>query len=200
LPHNSTTWLRSGMDRYFISFFFNSALLGVYSFAYNLSGILLMMGTAFNSINSVYIFKALSNKDQVVRSIEQQIKFMIKLYFIIALLGFTASIIIIKLFIPKYLDSIRFLAPFFIAALIQCYYYLFVNFILFYKQTKKLMFITFSVSIIHAILSFLLTRYSVSYTVYLHVISNVTICFLVYLLSLKYTPNFNGIFLKKFGI
>ena len=200
LPHNSTAWLRSGMDRYFISFFFNAALLGVYSFAYNLSGILLMIGTAFNAINSVHIYKTLSNKDQGFGSLEQQIKFMLKLYFIIALLGYIGSIITIKLFIPTYLDSIRFLAPFFLAALFQCYYYLFVNFILYYKQTKKLMYITFTVSIIHAILSFELTKYSMSYTAYLHVISNFTICYLVYLLSLKYIPNFKGIFFNKFSI
>ena len=194
LPHNSTAWLRSGLDRYFISFFFNATLLGMYSFAYNLSGILLMTGTAFNSINSVYIYKTLSNKDHASKSIQQQIKFMLKLYFVIALLGYMISITIIKLFIPKYIDSISFLIPFFIAALFQCYYYLFVNFILYYKQTKRLMYITFSVSITHAILSFILTRYSISYTAYLHVISNITICLLVYLLSLKFIPKFNGIF------
>jgi O-antigen/teichoic acid export membrane protein len=200
LPHNSTTWLRSGMDRYFISFFFNASLLGVYSFAYNLSGVLLMIGTAFNAINSVYIYKTLSNKDDGTGDIEQQIKFMIKFYFLIALFGYIASIVTIYVFIPKYLDSISLLAPFFIAALFQCYYYLFVNFILYYKQTRKLMYITFSISVVHAILSFFLTRYSIFYTAYLHLISNVVICILIYLLSLRYIPNFKGIFFKKLSI
>jgi O-antigen/teichoic acid export membrane protein len=200
LPHNSTVWLRSGMDRYFISFFFNAALLGVYSFAFNLSGLLLMIGTAFNAISSVHIYKTISKKEQVDNSIEQQINFMLKLYFLIALIGYTASVITIKVFIPKYLDSIILLAPFFIAALFQCYYYLFVNFILYYKQTKKLMYITFSISIVHAFFSFLLTRYSILYTVCLHMFSNITIFCLVYLLALKYLPNSKVIFLKKFSI
>jgi O-antigen/teichoic acid export membrane protein len=200
LPHNSTVWLRSGMDRYFVSFFFNAALLGVYSFALNLSGLLLMIGTAFNAISSVYIYKTLSKKEQLNDSIDRQIYFMLKLYFLISILGFTASVIIIKLYFPKYNDSIVLLLPFFIAALFQCYYYLFVNFILYYKQTKKLMYITFSISVAHVTLSLLFTRHSVLYTAFLHMFSNIVICYLVYLLSLKYLPNFKGVFLKKLSI
>ena len=183
VPHNSTVWIRQGFDRYIINFFHGAALVGSYSFAYNLSGIILMIGTAFNSTNSVYIFKKLTNEkvESINKSLSKQIYLMTILFAVITVVGYIISYFVIVLFLHKYLDAIQYLIPLFIAAFFQCIYYLFVNYLLFFDKTKTLMYITFSISIFHFILSFLLTRYSVLFTTYLSLISNFLICcFVIY--------------------
>jgi len=177
VPHNSTIWIRQGFDRYIINYFYGAVLVGTFSFAYNLSGIILMIGTAFNSTNSVYIYKKLTSKSGEVNALLfKQIYFMTLLFAIITICGYFFSYFFIILFIPKYLDSIQYLFPLFLAAFFQCIYYLFVNYLLFYKNTKTLMLITFSISILHFILSFFLTKYSILFTAYLSLISNFLIC------------------------
>lgn len=180
VPHNSTVWIRQGFDRYIINFFHGAAMVGNYSFAYNLSGVLLMIGTAFNSTNSVYIFKTLkSNKDENKPQLVKQIYLMIVLFASLTVIGYLLSIFVVNFFIPKYRDSIVYFLPLFFAAFFQCVYYLFVNYLLFFNKTRLLMYITFSISIFHFLVSFAITRYSVVYVAYLSLISNFLICLIV---------------------
>ena len=189
LPHSSTTWLRSGLDRYFIGFFLSSGVLGIYSFAYNLSGVVLMVGTAFNSINSVFIFKSLNrNELSEKKSLMHQIKTMLIVYFGITFFGFVSSFYVVKFIMPKYSDASSILVPIFSAALFQCYYYLFVNYLLYYKQTKRLMYVTFSISLIHACISYFTSRYSIFYTSILNLVSNFLIFLFVFFLARPYLP------------
>jgi O-antigen/teichoic acid export membrane protein len=180
VPHNSTVWLRQGFDRYIINFFHGAIVVGSYSFAYTLSGIILMIGTAFNATNSVYIFKRLSDPDISDRSVlSKQIYLMTLLFGVITIFGGVVSYCLITFFIPKYIDAIPYLLPLFLAAFFQCVYYLFVNYLLYYNKTKTLMYITFSISIFHFLLSLLLTKYSILCTAYISLLSNFIICILV---------------------
>lgn len=190
IPHNSTIWIRQGLDRYFLNFFYGSALVGSFSFAYNFAGIIMMVGTAFNATNSVYIFKNLKedNNEQVEKKLIYQIKIMSILFFIITLFSILISFLTIKFVVPKYNDAIPFLLPMCLMGFFQCIYYLFVNFLFFYNKTKTLMYITFSISIVHLLLSFILTRYSSLYTAYIGLLSGIIICLLVIWQSNKVYP------------
>jgi O-antigen/teichoic acid export membrane protein len=180
IPHESGVWLRQGFDRYIINFFHGTTLVGAYSFAYNLSGILLMIGTAFNAVNSVYIFKKLANPtENPLPVLSKQIYLMTLLFGIIAVLGYFASRFVIVFLVPKYMDSIPYLLPFFMAAFFQCIYYLFVNYLFYYSKTKQLMYITFSISVLHFLLSLALTRFSVLYTAYITLFSTLLTCIIV---------------------
>ena len=94
-------------------------------------------------------------------------------------------IIICKTFFPKYIGLLEFIIPQCMGAMFQCFYLLFVNFLFYYKKTKKLMFITFGFSLLHAILSLILTKYSIFYTVYIGLLSNFLIALGVFLYSRK---------------
>lgn len=192
IPHNSTVWIRQGFDRYIINYFFGPALLGSYSFIYNFTGLIMMVGTAFNSTNSVFIFKKLkdANKDDIRGALFKQIKIMTMIFIGITLAGIILMYLIIKLFIHKYQTAIVYIIPLSLAAFFQCIYYLFVNYLFFFNKTKTLMYITFSISVFHFALSFFITKYSVLYTAYLNLFSNCLICIFVIYYSNKTFPLF----------
>lgn len=195
LPHGSSIWMRQGLDRYINNIFHGPAVVGIYSFAYNLSGLLLMLGTAFNQSNSVFIFKNLSindNNTQNMRKIfSKQIYMMIIVFGSISIMGYISSILFINIFIPKYIDAKPYLFPLFVSAFFQCIYYLFVNYLFYFQKTKQLMYITFSISIIHFLLSIMFTRYSSLYTAYISLFSTFLICCSVVLYANKIYPLFN---------
>jgi O-antigen/teichoic acid export membrane protein len=103
---------------------------------------------------------------------------------------FLASYIFIYKYMPEYSGSLKYLFPLCISMLFQSIYFLYVNYLFYYRKTKVLMYITFLVSILHIILSYLLTPYSVQFTAYISVFSSSLICLLVYLYS-KHLLKFN---------
>jgi len=193
IPHNSTVWIRQGFDRFLINYFLGAITVGVFSFAYTFSGIIMMIGTAFNSTNSVYIFKTLQKNDieNGRKVLSKQIYLMTIIFLLITVIGLITGVLLIKFAIPKYVDAIPYMLPLSLAAFFQCVYYLFVNYLFFFNKTKRLMYITFSVSVFHFMISVLLTRYSALYTSYLSLLSNMIITILVIVYSNKIYPLFN---------
>ncbi len=187
IPHLISIWLRQGMDRYIINFFWGSIMVGLYSFAYNFAIIIQIIGAAFNSANSVNIFKNLSeNPEAAKKYIVKEIKYMFLFYLVLFFVVLGLSYTLIPVVMPKYKNSIKFLFPLCLASFFHCIYLLFVNFLFFYEKTKKLMHITISISLINLCLSFVLTRYNTLWNSYLFLLSNMTICFFVIKYSLKY--------------
>lgn len=197
IPHNSTVWIRQGFDRFLINYYLGAITVGIFSFAYTFSGIIMMIGTAFNATNSVFIFKTLQNKNisETKVILSKQISLMIVVFFLITILGLTTGVVLIKFVIPKYNDAIPYLIPLCIAAFFQCVYYLFVNYLFYFDKTKTLMYITFSISVFHFLVSVILTKYSALFTSYLTLISNLVIAILVIIYTNKIYPLY--VFNKK---
>ena len=184
IPHSASAWIRQGLDRYVINYFYMATQVGIYSFAYNFANIIQIIGLAFNATNSVYIYKNLANIEaDTSRRLLKQTKVMTLFFAIITLCVYVGTSIFIPIFVPKYTDAISYLFPLCVGAFFQCVYYLFVNYLFYYKKTKKLMYITFSMSLFHVLLSVLLTRYSMMYTAYVTMIVNMMIVLGVFLYS-----------------
>lgn len=161
LPHNVSFWLKQGADRYIINYFYDTTVVGYFSFSMNMAAIITMIVTAFNATNSVYSFKILSANDAfgLVKLFTQaKIMTVVFLLVCIGVWGFAFCLIIFG--IPKYSNSIPFLVPLCMGAFFQCIYYLWVNYIIFYKKTHKLMMITLGTAIIQICLSIWLARFS----------------------------------------
>ena len=184
IPHSASAWIRQGLDRYVINYFYMATQVGIYSFAYNFANIIQIIGLAFNATNSVYIYKNLANIEADTSSrLLKQTKVMTLFFAIITLCVYVGTSVFIPIFVPKYADAVSYLFPLCMGAFFQCVYYLFVNYLFYYKKTKKLMYITFSMSLFHVLLSVLLTRYSVMYTAYVTMIVNMMIALGVFLYS-----------------
>lgn len=184
IPHAISSWIRQGFDRYVINSIYDVTVVGVYSLSFNIANIIHLVGYAFNSANSVYIYKLLSkNDDCVTQKLSRLTIFMIVFFLVLTIFISMASYNLIPIFFPKYVVSLSNLLPLCFAAMFQCIYYLYVNYLFYYQKTKILMIITFTVSLFHLVLTLLLTKYSVAFVAYINMFSNAIITLLVYLYS-----------------
>lgn len=164
MPHVATGWLRQGLDRYIINYFYGVYEVGVFSFAMNLANIIIMIGSAFNSTNSVTLYQVLSDKtlsnEQKRSKLNRQTRIIFLIY-IAATIAVLVSMTLLTLFaLPKYRESIPYMWALAINGFGNCIYFLYCNYLFYYGKTKTLMYITFTISLMHVGLSFALTRYS----------------------------------------
>lgn len=188
IPHSATPWLRQGLDRYLINGFHTTAEVGLFSLSMNFANIITMVGTAFNQTNSVYIYKNLSsdNQEQVKDKLKKQTILLTGLFIVITIGVIFVSSVFIPIIFPKYAEAIKYIPFLCIGGFFKCIYFQFCNFLFYYKKTVGLMYITFSCSILHAILSFCLTRYSIFYTTIISAIVDFLITTFVFLYSRKF--------------
>ena len=184
IPHSASFWIRQGLDRFFINASHNVSVVGLFSFSLNFANIIQIIGTAFNSANSVFIYKNLAkNSENTHRILRKQTKLMIIFFVLVTVVVCVGASLFIPFFFPKYSGSVTYLLFQCLGAMFQCIYLLFVNYLFYYRRTKNLMYITFSISILHALLSYWLTRYSVLYTAGIGALTNFLIMAGVYLYS-----------------
>lgn len=193
LPHSASFWLKQGMDRYIINYFHEQAAVGYYSFAMNLAAIIGVIGTAFNSTNSVFIYKNLAiGYETVKNTLRKQNILMTGVFLVISILVALFAWCLISWFLTKYTLSAQYIIPLCIGGFFQCLYLLWVNYLFYYKKTKELMYITLSTAIFQLGLSLWLTRYSIIWTAYISMSVSILIYFMVYYISskeLKYQNN-----------
>ena len=186
IPHSLAYWIKTGMDRYIINFFYNQSIVGYFSFAANLAAILSIIGSAFNSTNSVYIFKRLAGGlTNSKENLSKQTRLMTVVFIFLCITIILGTISLVTYILPKYSLSFPFIMPLCIGALFQCLYSLWVNYLFFYKKTKKLMHITFSTSLVQLFLSYWLTRYSPNYTAYISMFISILTFLAVYISAKK---------------
>jgi O-antigen/teichoic acid export membrane protein len=186
IPHDASSWIRQGLDRYIIAYFYSSTDVGLFSFAFNFANIIHIVGSAFNKINSVHIFKELSDiKSTSSKMLKRQSLVLITIFLAIFIIVYIGIIIVVPAFFIEYNGALKFLFPLCISALFQSIYYIYVNYLFFYKKTMRLMFITTLMSLLHVLLSLLLTQYSVLNAAYVTLFVNAMITFLVYKNSIK---------------
>lgn len=184
IPHNLTGWLRQGMDRFIINAHFLPSLVGLFSFACNFANIISIAGTAFNQSNSVLIYKTLSTDTEVGRTyLRKQTGIMFFVFLALTSLIIISCILFLPFIFPHYRQSIKFLVPLCFSAFFQCVYLLFTNFLFYFQKTRQLMAITFTISIVHLILSLVFTPYSVLLTAYISLFSSFLQALIVFLYS-----------------
>lgn len=191
IPHQLSFWLRQGLDRFIINYYFASGAVGVFSFAYNFANIIMILGTAFNATNSIFIYKNVSSLEEIVRRrLRVQTKWMIGFFAVISILIILGAYFFTPMIFPQYSASVIYVIPLCISAFFHCVYLLFVNYLFYFRKTRVLMNITILCSIIHACLSLAFTRYDILITAYISLISNFLICIAVVLYSQKVYPIF----------
>ena len=183
IPHLATAFIRFGCDRYIINHYYNIEEVGLFSFSVTLSAAIVMIGSGFNDANSVYIYEVLGRKDiesnKKIILLSKQKKNIFLIYLLSAAAITTLCCVFIPFFLPKYTSSINYFIILSVYAFLQCIYFLYTNYLFFYKRTGSLMTITFSFAIIHLLASLIFTRFSISYTCLAYVITQLGIVFFV---------------------
>lgn len=189
IPHLATNFIRQGCDRYIINYNHSIEEVGLFSFALNLTNIIIMIGMGFNQSNSVEIYKVLGSKEldakAKVQRLNHQRKQIFWVYLTLSLMVCAAAYIMIPWILPKYTKAIDYFLILAMYGFLQCVYFLFTNILFFYKRTRLIMSITFISSIIHLILSLVLTPYSLFATCAIYVLSQFLICLFIIFFSMK---------------
>lgn len=186
IPHLTSLWIKQGGDRFIINHFHSMEDVGLYSFALNLTSIIVMLGNAFNNSNSVEIFKILSDDtscDNKYKLLSRQTKniALISLFATILIVVFVG--LLVPVLLPTYTQSLPYFVILSFQGFGQCIYFLFCNYLFYYMKTKQLMYVTFFTSIIHLGLSLWLTRYSLYLTCIIYVLTQLLVTFIVYKIS-----------------
>ena len=153
----------------------------------NLAAIIAIIGNAFNSSNSVYIYKKLSDGyDKAKVTLRKQTMLVSIVFVVVSALVILFSWNLIHFFLSKYTKSIEYIIPLGIGAFFQCIYLLYVNYLFYHKKTVTLMSITLTTGLIQLGLSLWLTRYSVLYTAYISMGISILTAFIVMMFAKKY--------------
>lgn len=191
IPHLLGGWFRQGLDRYIINVMWGDSFVGLFSMAMNIGNIISMVGAAFNSSNAVFISKSISNsKGEASAILAKQTKRMILFFVCLSILIWAFSYMLIPYVFPKYIEALPLLLPLCLTGMFQSIYFLFVNYLFYFKKTKRIMFITLICSLLHLSLSLLLTKCGVTYTAYVSALSSFLICLFIFMYSQKIYPLF----------
>lgn len=186
IPHHASIWMKQGLDRYIIDGTHTMADVGLFSFAMNLAGVLIMIGIAFNQTNSVALYQTLSSNlspNEKLGILHRKEKFIWFIYLMAMILIVVVGSIMIPIIIPNYSDSVPYFVILTIYGFFQCVYFLFCNYLFYYNKNHMLMYITFGMSVMHLLLSLLLTRYSLYFTCFIYVVTQILVCTFVYIQS-----------------
>lgn len=183
IPHLATNFIQQGCDRYIINFYHNVEQVGLFSFAYSLSAAIMMIGSGFNDANGVNIFEILGNKNisaqEKIILLRAQKKNIFFVYLISTIIVIALCYFFVPLFLPQYNSAMGYFFILAIYAFLHCMYFLYTNFLFFFKKTKSLMYTTFSFAIMHLMLSLLLTKYSLYFTCWTYCITQLGVVFFV---------------------
>lgn len=188
VPHQATLWIKQGCDRFIINSTHSLEDVGIFSFSLTMTSVIVMMGIAFNSTNSVSIFQILSSECSVVEKkmrLKKQLKNIGKIYFVCYIIIMILGTLFVPILLPKYTSSLSYFWIISISGFLQCIYFLFVNFMFYYNKNKDIMMVTFAASIIHLLLSLVLTRYSLYFTSIIYVFSQLLVLYFIGNKSIK---------------
>lgn len=183
IPHMAAIWIRQGMDRYIIDGFHTKADVGLFSFALNLTSVIILIGSSFNNSFSVEIYQTLSSdrkaneKKRILFSKSKKMALVFLLASVIIILG---CFVIVPIALPDYRASLPYFAILSVYGFIQCCYFLVVNYLFYYKKNKEIMFTTFGTSLLHLGLSYFLTRYNLYFTCCIYVFIQILIVGIIY--------------------
>ena len=188
IPHLASLWLKQGGDRFIINHFHTVEDVGLFSFALNLTSIIIMIGNAFNNSNCVTIYQILSN-DSDSATKQQMLKRQTRNISIITIIAYIGVVVgasvLVPILLPKYTASVPYFLVLSIQGLGQCFYFLFCNYLFYYSKNKQIMYVTFGTSLLHLGLSLLLTRYSLYLTCIIYVVTQIVVTGIIYKLGIK---------------
>lgn len=162
IPHSLSFWMRSGIDRIFITKFVGETATGLYSTGFQFGILIAFLTGAFNNAFVPYMYKLLSEEDeQKLNRNKENLKKMIlmgmgALIVLCSVFTLFSKFILTYLFSDKYADASQFIFWAILSQTFQGMYLFFVNYIFFMKKTKGLATITFTCAAIQVVLSYTL--------------------------------------------
>lgn len=164
LPHSLSMWIRSGIDRVFITKYLGEAANGLFATGFQFGILMTFITVAFNNTFIPYLFKQLSTEDEKqleiikIKLVKMSYGIMLGLIGLCLVLTIL-SLLIIHFFLPtSYALASKFVFWAILAQTFQGMYFVVGNYIFYAKKTKIFSLITFSCSLVQIVISFYLIR------------------------------------------
>jgi len=192
IPHKLSGWLSTSGDRLLLITLMGATSTGLFTVGYQIGMIMSVIVTAFHKAWNPFIYGRLSRGMSDSEKVEI-VKYMYLYFFAIIILIIILNIFAFYLFKYwidiKFIDSYRYVIYILIGYGLNGMYFMVVSYIFFFKKTKELASITFSISILHIVLSYIfIVYYGTMGVVYSSVISYLLVFLLVFWYSQKIYP------------
>ena len=157
IPHAIGGIILAMSDRYFISYYMGNSEVGFYTVAYQVSAVLLLVSMSINQAWTPMFFRLMKEKNY------GQINKVIGVLFILFLFC-TIGVYFLSSVIYAYFIDIRFYNskvyfPYLLLGFaFQSFYFLFTNYLFYYKKTSLLSMITFSGAVLNLILNYIFIK------------------------------------------
>ena len=183
IPHLAAIWIKQGGDRYIINSAYSLDDVGLFSFVLNLMNIIMIFGVAFNSTNSVSIYKILSNNEPA-ESKRDTLKMLSRKMVVIYFWGSVAIVLavcsLVPILLPNYKAAVLYFPILSIAGFLNCIYFVYCNYLFYYGCNKSIMKYTFLTALLHLLLSLICTPISLYMTSVIYIVSQLFVVILVY--------------------
>jgi O-antigen/teichoic acid export membrane protein len=157
IPHQLAGWIRSHGDRIIIISLLGASATGIFAVGYQIAMIMSVLTSAFNKVWSPYLYKILSNNPSIKEK-RKIVKFtylyFVSIFILVGMLYLFSKFLFIYLIDIKFAEAEQFVIYILIANAFNGMYFMVVNYIFYREKTKELAKITFSVSILHIIMSY----------------------------------------------
>lgn len=157
IPHVIGGIVLAMSDRYFISYYSGNSEVGLYTVAYQVSALLLLISMSINQAWTPMFFKLMKEKNY------NEINKIISILFMLFLLA-SVGVYLFSSLVYIYFIDIRFHGSksYFIYLLLgflfQSLYFLFTNYLFYYKKTSLLSIITFIGAVLNLILNYIFIK------------------------------------------
>jgi len=153
IPHALSGTIMAMSDRYFISYFVGNDQVGLYTIAYQISALMLLVSISVNQAWSPMLFKLLKEKN-----IKQVYKFTIYLFILfslVAMIGYFLRDVLFYIFVDeKFYMAKEYFGWLLLGFFFQSLYFLVTNILFFEKKTKLLATMTVLGAIFNVILNY----------------------------------------------
>ena len=159
VPHDFGAWLRVQGDKFIIIYFVGISSTGLFSIGQQMGVIMSILTSSINKTLSPILYKILS-QEVTYDTKKKIVKISYLLFLGIILIGFLL-IFLLELLYPYFLgaefqDSLFLTKLIVIGFIFEGFYFVVVNYIFYFKKTAILSTITFLISILHILFSFIL--------------------------------------------
>jgi len=161
IPHTLGIWIRTGIDRIFVTKLYGTAEAGLYATGFQFGLLMSFLVMAFHNAYTPYIYKMLSDESEEKKN--KIVKFTYAYFLgvlLLALIFTIVSIFVVRFFLSKqYLASSKYVGWAMFAQAFQGMYFMVGIYIFYAKKTSKLAIATTIIALAQLALSYLLIKY-----------------------------------------
>jgi len=157
IPHAVSGTVMAMSDRYFISYFEGNAQVGLYTVAYQISALMLLVGMSVNQAWSPMFFRFL--KEKKIYQVKKVTLLLFLFFIIVAICVYLLKDMLFSIFVDaSFYIAKEYFGWLLLGFIFQSFYFLVTNFLFFEKKTKLLASITLIGATLNIILNYILIK------------------------------------------